>query len=101
MRALTESLAARGLPFAGLRNQFPPIRLILLLGALLLLLPHPAGAHTPPNILFIVMDDVGIDQLQAFNPASPVATPNIDTLVTHGVRFTSNWMMPECSPRAF
>jgi arylsulfatase A-like enzyme len=44
------------------------------------------------------MDDVGIDQLQAFNPLARVRTPNIDTLVAHGVRFTSNWMMPECSP---
>src|SRR6185436_3379815 len=54
----------------------------------------------PSNILFIIMDDVGIDQLTAFNPGTthPVSTPNIDTLVQGGVRFVNCWMMPECSP---
>ncbi|MGN6552234.1 MAG: sulfatase-like hydrolase/transferase [Verrucomicrobiota bacterium] len=56
--------------------------------------------HRPPNILFIIMDDVGIDQLSTFNPfiAHPVPTPAIDTLVRRGVSFNNCWMMPECSP---
>lgn len=58
-----------------------------------------AQTSTPkPNILFIILDDVGIDQLRAFNPASDTLTPVIDTLVHKGVAFNNCWMMPECSP---
>src|SRR5207237_10408944 len=75
------------------------LRLILLLGMLMIGTTCPASAASePPNILFIIMDDVGIDQLQAFNPLARVATPNIDTVIAHGVRFTRDWTMPECSP---
>jgi arylsulfatase A-like enzyme len=58
------------------------------------------AASPPPNILFIILDDVGIDQLPAFNPAAPVSpkTPNLDTIVAGGVKFTNFWTMPECSP---
>jgi len=44
------------------------------------------------------MDDVGIDQLPAFNPKSKISTPNLDVLIHHGVAFNNCWMMPECSP---
>ena len=54
------------------------------------------------NILFIIMDDVGIDQLEGFNPeGSPISrprTPNIHAVATAGVKFTNFWTMPECSP---
>jgi arylsulfatase A-like enzyme len=55
---------------------------------------------SPPNILFIILDDVGVDQLTAFNPAAPTAarTPNLDALVSAGVKFTNFTTMPECSP---
>src|SRR5215469_12493377 len=50
----------------------------------------PVGAAPgTPNILFIIMDDVGIDQLAAFNPQSKVSTPNLDTLIHHGVSFNN------------
>ncbi len=56
----------------------------------------PAG---PPNILFIIMDDVGIDQLQIFNHFSKdLETPMIDEIAANGVRFRNFWTMPECSP---
>ncbi len=51
-----------------------------------------------PNILFVIMDDVGIDQLKAFNPAAPQVTPVMDALTQQGVAFNNCWMMPECSP---
>ena len=88
-----------------------------LLIALLAVLPLDRQAHAedaavlhaskPPNILFIIMDDVGIDQLGIFNtwtsdklselPNLP-ATPNIDAVATAGIRFTNLMTMPECSP---
>jgi Sulfatase len=54
----------------------------------------------PPNILFIILDDVGIDVLASFNPASPTAalTPNINAVIAAGVKFTKFYTMPECSP---
>lgn len=59
-----------------------------------------SATHRPPNILFIIMDDLGIDQLAPFNPLArfPAPTPNIDTLIRNGVSFDKAWMMPECSP---
>ena len=53
-----------------------------------------------PNILFIVLDDVGIDQMKAFGygGATPPRTPNIDTIASSGLRFRNFWAMPECSP---
>jgi arylsulfatase A-like enzyme len=55
---------------------------------------------SPPNILFIILDDVGIDQLKIFNPLTPTAppTPNIDAIASAGVKFTNFTTMPECSP---
>jgi arylsulfatase A-like enzyme len=61
---------------------------------------HSDGANSRPNILFIVMDDVGIDQMKIFGygGATPSSTPNIDAIAHAGVRFRNTWSMPECSP---
>ncbi len=58
-----------------------------------------AGTNRP-NILFIIMDDVGIDQMKVFGygGATPASTPNIDAIAHAGVRFRNAWSMPECSP---
>src|SRR5215470_11791262 len=59
--------------------------------------PHKG---TSPNILFIIMDDVGIDQMTAFGYGGIEAanTPNINAIARAGVRFRNVWAMPECSP---
>jgi hypothetical protein len=59
----------------------------------------PNGKHRP-NILFIIMDDVGIDQMQIFGYGglTPPLTPNINAVARAGVRFRNVWSMPECSP---
>jgi arylsulfatase A-like enzyme len=59
-------------------------------------LAEPEGK---PNILFIIMDDVGIDQMKVFGfgGAIPAALPNINLLARKGVMFTNAWAMPECS----
>jgi hypothetical protein len=58
------------------------------------------GQARRPNILFIIMDDVGIDQLPIFGygGVDPAATPNINAIALAGVRFRNVWAMPECSP---
>ena len=60
----------------------------------------PRAVPMPPNILFIILDDVGKDLLASFNPAAPTAqlTPNINTIIAAGVKFTNFYTMPECSP---
>ncbi len=53
-----------------------------------------------PNILFVIMDDVGIDQMKVFGYGGAVGPdlPNIDAVAHAGVRFRNTWSMPECSP---
>ena len=53
-----------------------------------------------PNILFIIMDDVGIDQLRSFGYGglTPPHTPVLDVVARNGIRFRNVWAMPECSP---
>ena len=59
-----------------------------------------AAPATKPNILFVIMDDVGIDQMAAFGYGGATAPPmpNINAVAAAGVRFRNTWSMPECSP---
>lgn len=52
-----------------------------------------------PNILFIIMDDVGIDQMKSFGygGATPPLMPTIDAIAQNGVRFHNTWATPACS----
>ena len=55
------------------------------------------------NILFIILDDVGADQLNVSNPVGKAlgtlpVTPTIDAIAAQGVNFTNCWAMSECSP---
>ena len=61
--------------------------------------PEPPAAAAPPNILFVVVDDVGMDQLAiyGFGGATPPATPTIAELAGAGISFTDAWSMPACS----
>src|SRR5436190_8746825 len=61
---------------------------------------QPTSRQQHPNILFIIMDDVGIDQLRSFGYGGVVAakTPVLDVLAQNGIRFRNVWAMPECSP---
>jgi arylsulfatase A-like enzyme len=64
------------------------------------LMPLAAQAKAKtPNILFIIMDDVGIDQMHVFGygGGTPPQTPAIDTLAGEGIRFRNTWSMPACS----
>jgi len=50
-----------------------------------------------PNILFILVDDMGWTGLNCFGNKL-VETPNIDSLANQGMRFTSAYAAPVCSP---
>ncbi len=60
----------------------------------------PPSEQTPPNILFIVVDDAGVDQFETFGygGAVPAQTDSINALADAGVRFRNVWTMPTCSP---
>lgn len=65
--------------------------------------PPPRAAH--PNFLIILADDIGVDKLGAYADDVPGArtadlpvTPQLDGLAQAGLRFTSAWAAPVCSP---
>src|SRR5690606_551471 len=66
------------------------------------LLASMACAHAPetsPNLLVIVLDDVGTDSVGTWgeHPDAP-PTPAIDALAAQGVLFRNAWSTPACAP---
>ena len=58
----------------------------------------PSGAERPPNILLIMIDDLGWTDLRC-QGNNRLETPNIDRLATQGMRFTDAYAAaPVCSP---
>ena len=51
-------------------------------------LASSAAAAKPPNIVFILADDLGYGDVQALNPKSKIPTPNLDRLAKGGMTFT-------------
>jgi arylsulfatase A-like enzyme len=51
-----------------------------------------------PNVIVVVLDDVGVDQIGAYGWPGAPATPTIDGLAERGLRFRHAWSMPVCSP---
>jgi arylsulfatase A-like enzyme len=59
--------------------------------------PRPVRAKPgSPNVLFIVLDDVGFGQLGCYG--SPIATPNLDALAANGLRYNNMHTTALCSP---
>src|SRR4051812_10263822 len=57
-----------------------------------------AAKTRPPNILFILCDDLGINDLHCYGRQDH-HTPNLDRLGAQGIRFTSAYCaQPICSP---
>ncbi len=57
-----------------------------------------APAARPPNILFILCDDLGVNDLHCYGRQDH-RTPNLDKLASEGTRFTSAYCgQPICSP---
>ena len=66
--------------------------------ALLLHVPADAAPETKgrPNVVVILIDDMGFSDLQCYG--SEVPTPNINKLASEGVRFTQFYNTARCSP---
>ncbi|GEP96652.1 arylsulfatase [Chitinophaga cymbidii] len=64
-----------------------------------LLIHTAAAAQQPPNIIFILADDLGYGNLTSYNPSHKVPTPHIDQLAKEGTRFTRFYSgSPVCAP---
>lgn len=62
-----------------------------------------AEANPPPNIVLILADDLGYGDLGCYpkdpaNMDAPAISPHIDSLAAQGVKFTTAYSMPMCSP---
>jgi arylsulfatase A-like enzyme len=56
------------------------------------------SAAQPPNIIFIMADDLGYGDLGSYG-GTTIATPNLDRLATQGLRFTQAYSGgPVCTP---
>lgn len=60
--------------------------------------PLPGPAWNPPNFLVVLLDDVGVEKIDAYGLAEAPPTPTLDALASRGVRFDRAWAMPVCSP---
>jgi arylsulfatase A-like enzyme len=70
--------------------------------ALACLIAAPLAAEERPNIVFILVDDLGYMDIGANNPDTFYETPNIDRLAATGMRFTDGYAAnPVCSPTRY
>jgi arylsulfatase A-like enzyme len=67
---------------------------------LFLALLHLAAtaAQARPNIVFVILDDVGTDRVGVYSRETAGPTPQLDALAAEGVRLTRFWGTPNCSP---
>lgn len=55
-------------------------------------------ADNPPNIIYILADDLGYNELGSYGQ-SLIETPNLDALAASGIRFTNHYAgSPVCAP---
>lgn len=61
-----------------------------------------SGKTKPPNIVFILADDIGYGDVGCFHAASKISTPHIDQLARQGIRFTdAHSPSAVCSPTRY
>jgi arylsulfatase len=58
--------------------------------------PEVAAAAKPPNIIYILADDLGYADVGVYG--SEIPTPNLDALATGGVRCTQFYTAARCCP---
>lgn len=55
---------------------------------IVLLFASALHAGEPPNIVFILADDLGYGDVGCYNPEAKAPTPNLDRMAAEGMRFT-------------
>ena len=72
--------------------------IVLVIGMWMLPCGLSAAEQRPPNVVFILADDLGINDLSCYGRKDQ-ATPRLDRLAAEGMRFTSAYCaQPICSP---
>jgi arylsulfatase A-like enzyme/molybdopterin-binding protein len=73
---------------------------VVVVNLIAVLLPARLGAaNERPNVILILVDDLGYGDTRITNPSAVVATPNIMSIATGGVKFTQAYVTaPVCSP---
>lgn len=59
--------------------------------------PNEKRNESPPNILFILLDDLGKEWVSEYG-AEEITTPTIDKLGQEGMVFENAYSMPQCTP---
>src|SRR4051812_32909824 len=59
---------------------------------------YAADGPVKPNIVFILMDDMGYGDIAPFNPKTKNRTPNLDRMAKEGMKLTSFYAAPVCTP---
>jgi arylsulfatase A-like enzyme len=57
-----------------------------------------AEAAPKPNLVLILMDDMGYGDIASFNPKTKNRTPNLDRMAKEGMKLTSFYACPVCTP---
>src|SRR5438105_3281582 len=66
-------------------------------GAICCMAAGDGSPQRPPNIVFILADDLGAEQLACYGNRTN-HTPNLDRLAASGTIFQTCWATPLCSP---
>ncbi len=61
-------------------------------------LESPGNKNLPPNVLILLADDLGFDDIRPGAEARPLETPNIDRLASESVRCDQFYVAPTCAP---
>ena len=72
------------------------VRLAVALGAVVLNANTPAEAAPPPNVVVVLVDDIGWSDIGCYGGEIP--TPNLDKQAAGGLRFTQFYNTARCSP---
>jgi arylsulfatase A len=73
--------------------------LVVLVRAIPVQADPAAAADSPkPNLVLILMDDMGYGDISPFNPDTKNRTPNLDRMANEGMKLTSFYAAPVCTP---
>src|ERR1700730_14718051 len=76
------------------------IRMLTVLAVLggMLAVQARAGDEAHPNLVIILMDDMGYGDITQFKPKTKNRTPNLERMAKEGMKLTSFYAAPVCTP---